>query len=1071
MLHTLFTTTLSVLDAVFLTHLKHAGLTLYRADSLWGRHGHVVYGPRPPLRLADEPYDIVVGDDVSCMCAGLLPGGPIHYNDTLVSAVALHAAYLQYLTHPSRTPAMLADLMPPANQHSCTLFDYRRMAVLLVSDKVGAAPLWYALATDYVVATTDLIGAQRLGFNMSLTPLGPGQSILLDLTRDHVEFVQWSPRERLHQPPREADRQSIKMRLQVHTKQLFDAAKRAFLGSVRALEGRARTPSSSSSSSSSSSAPVHPLFEVDPTEAASLLLDCTGSALKVSRAARRTKALVADAPTPPAEAFRALVEGVPDPRHAKSIVWKPPFMRVAAERWRLCEAALWQPSSLEQANLASQHRTPPPDGASGGAQQVTRTLFAFDTGLHPRPLDAYLQNLFCTALGVDVAYPFSHTDFQAALWSDDHPHSALYLSLDMLASTGQCNSSLAKDPSQRTRLFRWSGESHDAAASASADDEPLALDGAFRSDAETWPHEARSTASATCTASECVDFLVQEQPESRMQQFITELGIRPSARLRDAAVRHADADGYLVVVLATSGYKDMLANFLCSATTAPVQNTHILVITPNVDVADVAREFGVGAYMPQEAAADGDALLGRGQPPLLDVADFGTLQYQELMLFRTETVMELLLLGFRPVIADIDTVWLSDPVAIVKRGNLVYSSRTNASRAFESVDLSVTNDNGEICGCFVAVNNTPKALEFFATVVSMHQQLVRSARTAFLFDNVLDKFSESEQKVLTRLLVQKQYKGSIYGSVKVRLLGEEFFPSGFKFFNMHASFRRNASQARGGGGADGGAGDGGGEAAPVFDDGEGFSFVSRAEPVAVDPDDDDDIDNDDDGTSLDGGAVVRGPAVVHNNFLIGLDMKRARFARYNLWTIGDSIFGQPTSALASSFSWVAQCGHNPLSAWQRLFQTVHKDVRLPTLSIGLPVHDSSYPEGSTMVQVGTEGVFPTKVKALLHVESDPPAFLDFNAIGVYQVALKGDHASCGFTAQLQGTNVEVSVDLGIDRTDFAMDRGGAHHREVRRFGGRPRPFLRPKTIQSVRPPHSFCSAVTPARLVRPTSTS
>ena len=28
-------------------------------------------------------------------------------------------------------------------------------------------------------------------------------------------------------------------------------------------------------------------------------------------------------------------------------------------------------------------------------------------------------------------------------------------------------------------------------------------------------------------------------------------------------------------------------------------------------------------------------------------ADFGTLPYQELMLFRTETVMELLLLGFR----------------------------------------------------------------------------------------------------------------------------------------------------------------------------------------------------------------------------------------------------------------------------------------------------------------------------------------------------------------------------------------------------------------------------------------
>ena len=1060
MLHTLFTTTLSVLDAVFLTHLKHAGLTLYRADSLWGPHGHVVYGPLLPQRFAYEPFDIVVGEDVSCMCAGLLSGGPLHYNTTtLLAAAELHAAYTHYLSHPSRTPAMLADLIPPTNQHSCTLFDNRHMAVLLVSDKVGAVPLWYALSSDYAVATTDLIGAQRLGFNMSLTPLGPGQSILLDLARDQVDFVQWSPRELLHKPPREAGRESLKMHLQVHAKQLFDAAKRALMSSVRALEGGAV---SSSSSAPAPSVPVYPLLEVDPTEAASLILDCAGSALKLSRAARRSKALVADTPMPLAEAFRALVEGVPDPRHAKSIVWKPPFLRVAAERWRLCEAALWQLSSLEQANLAQQAASAP--GSGGGvnvgadAQPRSRTLFAFDTGLQPRPFDVYLQNLFCTALGVDVVYPLGHGDFQAALWSEDHPSSALYLALDLLSAAGQCNSSLAKDPSQRTRLFQWSGEATATAAAADdGDGDLLPLDGAFRSEDEAWPHEARSTATATCEASDCVDFLVQEEPETRMQQFITELGIRPSAALRDVAVRHADVDGYLVVVLATSGYKDMLANFLCTATTAPVQNTHILVVTPNADVADVAREFGVGAYTPQEAAAEGDALLGRSQPPLLDAADFGTLQYQELMLFRTETVMELLLLGFRPVIADIDTVWLSDPVAIVKRGNLVYASRTNASREFESVDLSVTNDNGEICGCFVAVNNTPKALEFFATVVSMHQQLVRSARTAFLFDNVLDKFSESEQKVLTRLLVQKQYKGSIYGSVKVRMLGEEFFPSGFKYFNMHASFRRNESQAAalalapapaatatpaatasatadGVGGSDA-CRDG---AAAMFEDGEGISFASTAVPTAAEAEAEAD-----DGASLDGGALVRGPAVVHNNFLIGLDMKRTRFARYNLWTIGDSIFGHPASAVAS-FSWVAQCGHNPLSAWQRLFHAVHKDVRLPTLSIGLPVHDSSYPEGSTMVQVGTEGVFPTRVKALLHVESDPPAFLDFNAIGVYQVALKSDRASCGFTAQLQGTNVEVSVDLGIERTDFAMDRGGAHHRQVRLHGRdfqlRGRPF-------------------------------
>ena len=55
-----------------------------------------------------------------------------------------------------------------------------------------------------------------------------------------------------------------------------------------------------------------------------------------------------------------------------------------------------------------------------------------------------------------------------------------------------------------------------------------------------------------------------------------------------------------------------------------------------------------------------------------------------------------------------------------------------------------------------------------------------------------------------------------------------------------------------------------------------------------------------------------------------------------------------------------------------------------------------------MVQIGTEGIFPTTVAALLHVENDPPAYLDVHAIGVYQVALKGNGTACGFTAQIQG---------------------------------------------------------------------
>ena len=164
----------------------------------------------------------------------------------------------------------------------------------------------------------------------------------------------------------------------------------------------------------------------------------------------------------------------------------------------------------------------------------------------------------------------------------------------------------------------------------------------------------------------CVDFIIHEQPETRMEEFISELGILPlSDILHRAAQKHADTEGYLVVVLATSGYADMLANFLCSATAPPVNNNHILVITPNQDIADIARHFGVGSYMPPSARQDVVSKVlsssssppdtgpsspsssslssssssstsspsdtgpsSNRHPPLLSLADFGTLQYQ-----------------------------------------------------------------------------------------------------------------------------------------------------------------------------------------------------------------------------------------------------------------------------------------------------------------------------------------------------------------------------------------------------------------------------------------------------------
>lgn len=72
------------------------------------------------------------------------------------------------------------------------------------------------------------------------------------------------------------------------------------------------------------------------------------------------------------------------------------FLDIATERWKLCHA------------IAS---------SSFSSSQIKQpALLSFDSGLQPRPLDVYFQNLFCNILNVTVLYPFHSTAFQQALW-------------------------------------------------------------------------------------------------------------------------------------------------------------------------------------------------------------------------------------------------------------------------------------------------------------------------------------------------------------------------------------------------------------------------------------------------------------------------------------------------------------------------------------------------------------------------------------------------------------------------------------------------------------------------------
>ena len=305
-LHTLLSGALAVLENSFFQHLDHASLTLYRGDALLGNHVHLIYGPRVSS-VPPDPFELYMKNDISCMCAGFLHGGSqLLYNATILSAAKnLHESYQQYLTaitaHPKQTNITLTDYVHSFSPHSCTLFDYSRMTVYMVSDPVGSIPLWYNLSprSSFVVTSgtqspvtnilvtsylhsipsptpppptpppphthslptytpysllspsrltschavtvtvtlplslscchchtvtlslslscchclavtvtlslslsrcagypsSDLLGAQRLGYLKPLTPLGPGQIVVLYVSINTVDYLRWSPQQ------------------------------------------------------------------------------------------------------------------------------------------------------------------------------------------------------------------------------------------------------------------------------------------------------------------------------------------------------------------------------------------------------------------------------------------------------------------------------------------------------------------------------------------------------------------------------------------------------------------------------------------------------------------------------------------------------------------------------------------------------------------------------------------------------------------------------------------------------------------------------------------------------------
>ena len=111
--------------------------------------------------------------------------------------------------------------------------------------------------------------------------------------------------------------------------------------------------------------------------------------------------------------------------------------------------------------------------------------------------------------------------------------------------------------------------------------------------------------------------------------------------------RRVNPDGYLAVLTVNSGYLPLAKNWLCWA--ERIHFSHFVLLAEDIKAADTLRSPTVPVIVQAQAPYEKQA------------ADYGSVEFQETMSYRTDFLMDVLEAGYHFMTADMDAIWLSDP--------------------------------------------------------------------------------------------------------------------------------------------------------------------------------------------------------------------------------------------------------------------------------------------------------------------------------------------------------------------------------------------------------------------------
>ena len=225
----------------------------------------------------------------------------------------------------------------------------------------------------------------------------------------------------------------------------------------------------------------------------------------------------------------------------------------------------------------------------------------------------------------------------------------------------------------------------------------------------------------------------------------------PDSRWKNALLftRRVNAEGYLAVLTVNSGYLALAVNWLCWA--ERIGFRHFVLLAEDRRAAQALQSESV-------------AVITRPRAPLEKAAaEYGSVEFQETMTYRTEFLLDVLEAGYHFMTADMDAVWLSDPLPHLDL----------------QADLSgQTHKKTKLSGGLVVVRATEAGKSFWREVIKCQR-----GNALFLSEHTAGSYEPSmytEQYCINQLSLQQPPAPAFTRS----LLDPWLFPDGLSFFEQ-----------------------------------------------------------------------------------------------------------------------------------------------------------------------------------------------------------------------------------------------------------------------------------------------